>query len=224
MSESELSDTESTYSDSEECLSDAGSSGNEADSEGDDYFYEKELDEMIEMIEEFHPYMFEPEREIEDTTDKSSDDEDEDKFFDALGEQDMRTGKIDWCQCGNCCIEKREIDCLCCQEVDALNPKFDEENVSCIANSTEFKILCTRKSVLENVLVGLHEIKGDCLEEKWSNRSLRYAAYKQFVWWVFKYLGKGNRRVLPSCVLWKIRGMYPQPDNDYVLFSEGKHD
>ena len=225
MSQSESSDTESYFSDSEDYSSGDGSSGNEADTEGEDYFYEKELDEMIEMIDEFHPYMYEPEKEVQNSSsDEDSIDEDNDEYFDALNEQETRVGKIDWCQCGNCRIEKREIDCLCCQEVDALNSKFDEENVSCIAKSIEFEILCTRKFVLENVLIGFHEIKGDHLEEIWSNRSLRYAAYKQFVWWVFKYLGKGNRRVLPSCVLWKIRDMYPQADNDYVLFSEGTHD
>ena len=30
----------------------------------------------------------------------------------------------------------------------------------------------------------------DHMEKTWANRSLRYAAYKQFIWWVFKGLVK----------------------------------
>ena len=29
-------------------------------------------------------------------------------------------GNIDWCKCGHCKNEAREIDCLCCREVDTI--------------------------------------------------------------------------------------------------------
>ena len=57
--------------------------------------------------------------------------------------------------------EKREIDCLHCQEVDTLNSKFDCENMSCVIKYIEFEMLCINKLVLENVLTGLHESRGD---------------------------------------------------------------
>ena len=49
-------------------------------------------------------------------------------------------------------------------------------------------------------MVGLHEAKGDPLEKEneIKNKSLRFTAYKQYVWWIYQRLGKGNRRVLPS--------------------------
>ena len=96
---------------------------------------------------------------------------------------------------------KREIDCLCCFEVHALNSKFDTENISCIIQSKEFEMLCTSEIVLKNVHTGLHGTRGDYLEDNFPNRLLRYAAYKQYIWWVFKHLGKGNRRVIPSSAL-----------------------
>ena len=94
----------------------------------------------------------------------------------------------------------------------------------CAVMCEEFKTLCLTKVLLKNVLTGLHETIGDPIENNFSNRSLRYAAYKEFIWWVFKKLGKGNRRVIPSCALWKIRELYPEADGNYVMYLEGKKD
>ena len=85
-------------------------------------------------------------------------------------------------------------------------------------------MLSTIEIVLKNVLTGLHETRGDHLEDNLSNRSLRYAAYKQFIWWVFKHLGKGNRRVIPPCASWKMREHFLEPNADYVNYSEGNKD
>ena len=32
----------------------------------------------------------------------------------------IRIGNLNWCKCGHCKNEAREIDCLCCREVDAM--------------------------------------------------------------------------------------------------------
>ena len=204
-----------------------GSSGNEADSEGEEVC-EKDVKEIIDMMKYFTPYMFGPEKDdVSDISSSSSEVEDKDENDSESKtnlEKSSRVGNLEWCKCGECNIEKREIDCLCCQEVDALNSKFDRENMSCVIKSIEFETLCINKLVLENVLTGLHESRGDHMEKTWSNRSLRYAAYKQFIWWVFKSLGKGNRRAFPSCALWRIRKLYPEPNREYTLYSEGRRD
>ena len=36
-------------------------------------------------------------------------------------------------------------------------------------------------------------------------RSFRYAAYRQFTWWVHGHLGRKIRGVIPSCAVKKIR-------------------
>ena len=78
--------------------------------------------------------------------------------------------------------------------------------------------------MLKNVLTGLHETRRDHLDDNFSNRLLRYTTYKQFIRWVFKHLGKGNRRVIPSCALWKFREHFPEPNTNSVNYSEGKKD
>ena len=52
----------------------------------------------------------------------------------------------------------------------------------CAAMCEEFKTPCLNKVLLKNVLTGLHEIRGDPIEDNFSNQSLRYVAYKQFIW------------------------------------------
>ena len=32
----------------------------------------------------------------------------------------IRIGNLDWCKCGHCKNEAREIDCICCREVNAM--------------------------------------------------------------------------------------------------------
>ena len=97
-------------------------------------------------------------------------------------------------------------------------------SVKCITEAEEFRTLCINKAVLDNVLTGLHDSRGDYLEKITSNRSYCYATYKQFTWWAYKRLGKGNRRVIPSRALWVIWNMYPELDNYYTLYNEGEKD
>lgn len=211
-----ISDSEGSIYTSSEC----GSSGNEADTE-DEEVCRKEMDDMIEKLKNFHPYMYEPERQVSSTSSSSDESETSEHSTATFTE---RVGKLVWCKCQKCKEEMREIDCLCCQEVAALNSKFDAENMCCILESREFETLCLNESVLKNVLTGLHVSRGDYLEDVCTNRSLRYASYKQFIWWIFKSLGKGNRRVIPSCVIWKIRNTYPESDGQYTLYSDGHKD
>lgn len=55
-------------------------------------------------------------------------------------------------------------------------------------------------------------------------RSYRFAGYKQYTWWIHNILGKGVRKVIPSCAIWAIRQKYPAENNVYVPFKEYKED
>ena len=192
------------------------------DYDGDDEYEidnNSEIEEITEMLNNLRPYQFEP--EVEESEESTDDDEIESS--DEVSGARERIGNIDWCTCGSCYVENRDIDCLCCKEVPAISETQFDGNL-CVTNAEEFKTLCLKASVLKNVLVALHETKGDALEKEVRNKSYRFAAYKQYVWWIYNGLGKGNRRVLPSCVLWKIRGVFPENDGRYSLYSEGQPD
>ena len=59
-----------------------------------------------------------------------------------------------------------------------------------------------------------------CIKISFLCRSLRYAAYRQFGWRIHARLGKGVRRIIPACVVKKIRGEYPSADSCYTGFRE----
>ena len=47
-------------------------------------------------------------------------------------------------------------------------------------------------------------------------------AYNQYSAWIHHHevLGRGNRVVIPACVISRIRGGFPSPKDDYTGFKE----
>ena len=78
--------------------------------------------------------------------------------------------------------------------------------------------MCLSEPVLRTVLECIHDLRGDYHEKK--NNNFRFAAYKQFIWWVYGKLGRGVRKRIPSCVMWAIRETYPSGDGEYVPYAE----
>ena len=51
-------------------------------------------------------------------------------------------------------------------------------------------------------------------------KSDRYAGYNQYFWWIHKRLGKGVRKMIPSCTIWTIRNSFPSENQEYTPFIE----
>ena len=127
-----------------------------------------------------------------------------------------RSGHKDWCICGCCKKEIREIDCLCCQEVAAISEVNFSGN-QCITMSKQFQTLCLEKLVVK--MFWLHYMK--LKEENKTKSKTDHCAllplnnlYGEDI----KNLGKERREF--SYHLWKIRQHYPEANRQYILYNE----
>jgi len=73
---------------------------------------------------------------------------------------------------------------------------------------------CLDKEVLTLAIHAGTDILAE--EPDYSTNTFQKGAYRQYCLWKYGKLGKGNRRVLPSCVVHAIRRYYPSPDGLYI--------
>ena len=63
--------------------------------------------------------------------------------------------------------------------------------------------MCFDQQVLTIAIHQRSDIRADPIE--YSSESYRKAAYRQYILWIYKKLGRGNRRICLSCVVLAIR-------------------
>lgn len=116
---------------------------------------------------------------------------------------------LDWCSCENCTIMPTARECKCCNFYTAIVFRLEEASVKCITQHEGFVANCLNRLVLETSFYEyLHE-NGPLDENELIHKVYRHLAYRRFVRWIWQRLGKNNRRILPSCVVNKIRTAFP---------------
>ena len=80
------------------------------------------------------PFQFEPEKKKSNENHEKETKHSHASKASAADLSDIRNGNVDWCKCGCCKKEVREIDCLCCTEVDAIS----DEKFECITKRFVF--------------------------------------------------------------------------------------
>ncbi|KAM4530080.1 uncharacterized protein PAE49_022740 [Odontesthes bonariensis] len=151
-----------------------------------------------------------------------------------------------WCTCGKCKQMPTEQESRCCKEWDllvtsgmaSLNVSVEEtgeetdeeadeeadESPACITENEVRQLL--NKPVLETFFwVPKINWKKRPVPEgpngQLSERQYRLVAHRVILEWALKgeRLGRGNRAVLPSCVVWAVRNAFPPPTGEYVGFT-----
>ena len=109
---------------------------------------------------------------------------------------------IPWCKCGVCQIMPQEVENKCC----GLR--------RCVTTHTRFSKLCLDPDVIQLAIRNRGDIRND--RDDNSTRAFRKTGYRQYVLDRYGYLGKGNRKVCPACVVTVIRRHYPSQTGVYM--------
>ena len=173
-------------------------------SESDDETFNLETNEL-------QPYAFEPLLDTEKQPTITENEMDR--------ESQRRIGNTAWCNCGSCKAMESEEESKCCKDSDETPEHYFGGKV-CITQNENFKLVCLSKEVLRTALHALNNLRGDSIVI--SNRSFRYAEYRQYTWWVHNRLGRGFKKLIPSCAAWAIRDAYPESDYKYLPFQEAR--
>ncbi|XP_048742687.1 P2X purinoceptor 7-like [Ostrea edulis] len=155
----------------------------------------------IPIVFEVQPYMFEP-AAVPNPGDiplASAEDSDEDPGH-------KRSGTF-WCECGLCQVMSSSAECVCCTEISVVDQARGD--LECITQHQTFKDNCLNTRVLEVSLYDYVQSEGPLDDNEPIHEVYRYIAYRRFVLWVWQKLGKGNRKILPACVVTTIRNAFP---------------
>ena len=124
-------------------------------------------------------------------------------------------GEDGWCTCEQCVQMENAAERVCCQSIAGIiGRKFDSKK--CITLTVAFQEVCLSRNVLEAALGTWRHLTEQPLEI--SNKLYRFIGYRQFISWTYGWLGKDVRKVVPSCVVNKIRRTFPAPDNVYIPY------
>jgi len=113
---------------------------------------------------------------------------------------------LPWCVCNKCRAMPTTIENVCCKLR------------TCVTSTDLFESTVLDLNVLSIAILNRSEVFVD--EADYSPASYRKAAYRQYILWKEGHLGRGNRKVIPSCVVWSVQNWYPAPDGQYLGFKE----
>ncbi|KAK3107343.1 hypothetical protein FSP39_019788, partial [Pinctada imbricata] len=110
------------------------------------------------------------------------------------------------CSCKNCEIMQSVKECKCCRDTNIVDGKIEEAGISCITEHESFQVNCLNHHVLELSYYEYIEYNGPLEPDQMIHKYIAYRRFARFIW---KRLGKRNRRILPACVVSAMRRRYP---------------
>ena len=120
--------------------------------------------------------------------------------------------------CPTCPRWKTYLVCMWCLSCHAY--KYCGK-ICCVTSFVTFQNTCTDRDILLIAIRARCDIRVE--DPDYSTNSYRKAAYRQYILWRYKKLGRGNRRVCPSCVVLTIRHIFPADDGNYMGFRRAWH-
>ena len=97
------------------------------------------------------------------------------------------------------------------------------ENICCRQRCCVTMLAYFETGVLDATVLSIAKVnRSEIFVEnpEYTPAAYRKAAYQQWVLWQHGYLGRSNRHVIPSCVIWAVHDRYPSSDGQYLGFRE----
>lgn len=111
---------------------------------------------------------------------------------------------------------------ICCQSISKVKDKCGSEpKKDCIIDVDGFQEVCLNVHVLETAWKIYKEQYRNPYEGP-GHKRMRHVAYRQFVYWIWRHMGRKKRTIFPSCVVAKIRNSFPEAS--YTGFLEVSED
>ena len=110
----------------------------------------------------------------------------------------------EWCKCSCCRTIPQDIQNKCCGQRD------------CVSQSRRFRKHCLDAEYLQLSAKNTADIRNDRQDS--SSRTLRKAAYRNYILDTHGFLGKRNRKIVPSCCVLCVRRHYPSATGVYMSF------
>jgi hypothetical protein len=112
----------------------------------------------------------------------------------------------DFCMCGQCSQQSICAERHCCRE----------KRGRCVLQDSAMQKVIDPDVVKVAINLDHHNLCEDAWEH--GNNNMRHAAYRQFVLYVTGNTGRHRRVIVPSCVTWAIRRIWPSDDGHYKGF------
>ena len=77
-----------------------------------------------------------------------------------------------WCRCGNCIVMPTVRECVCCQEVAAIQYRIptESESLTCITRNPSFTTVVLDREVLDVTLLLLKDLRAESLKRPINSR------------------------------------------------------
>ncbi|KAL3857965.1 hypothetical protein ACJMK2_012589 [Sinanodonta woodiana] len=158
----------------------------------------------VNLTINIQPYMYEPMTSQNQTDDDislepSDSDEDEEELLQNPSQHLEPSEPIgDWCTCGNCIHMETPRENERCRHTNIVDGKMEEDGLQqWRSNSFCIVVNCLNRHVLETSYYEYLQENGPLEKNELIHE------------YVYQRLGKNNRRILPSCVVTKIRTVFP---------------
>ena len=88
----------------------------------------------------------------------------------------------------------------------------------CVTTTEVFENIVINRDVLSVAIVDRHDVLVEDIT--YTPETHRKSANRQWILWRIGYLGRGVRRVVPSCVVWAVRDRFPARNGCYLGFKK----